>query len=105
MEAEGLAAGQRGKCPTCGGGFQVPAPVAAWVERPQTIELTAKRWKMLQLIGVGVVLGAACLMYLVAIAVGDATLGRVLWATLAVAAVAGVGLYLYAAICAWWHHG
>ena len=86
-------------CPRCRQPFKVPVIPTA---RPpvQTIEQTAKRWKLLQLIGgAGIVLGV-----LVAL-LGIVTEVRPLFVLALVIVTPASGIYLYGRMAAWWYHG
>ena len=95
-------------CPSCRQPFKVP--VIPTAQPPvQMIEQSAKRWKLLQLIGgVGIVVG----LFLASVgflrgAYADFNLGvSVGWYVIAgVIVVPSIVVYYYGRIAAWWYHG
>jgi len=84
--------------------------------RPQLVELTDKKWKLLQAKGM-IITGLSfscligwCIIHGTAatheeLVSGPSTLAvAFLWVDLLVLAV-GVGFYIYGRLGAWWHHG
>lgn len=88
-------------CPECGKSIsdQAPrCPHCGYQGTATTIEETAKKWKALQLVGgLGLIPSVVFTMWAVQdvastnIGIGAMTLC--------------LGLYLYASLMAWWHHG
>jgi zinc-ribbon domain len=82
-------------CPDCGKKISDKAPSCpscGYAEQAQTIEQTAKTWKAVQALGV--------LMIAAGIPIG-AIYSYWGWPT----AIAGVNIWLFGRICAWWENG
>lgn len=67
---------------------------------PQQVELTAKKWKKLQLIGFGIGLIGLPLLFM-SLVYQSLLLTGIAGAIL----LTGIGVIAYARIMAWWHHG
>ncbi len=65
-----------------------------------TVQLTAKRWKLVQIFGAGIILVGASVAV-----IGMATRQRPLWIIGAVIVASGLGVYGAGSTAAWWHHG
>lgn len=71
-------------------------------KKPQLIELTAKKYKRLQLIGNLILAAGAISIIGIGVITGQSTAG--LWFGLPICAV-GVIVHLWGSTLAWWHHG
>ncbi|MBN2131270.1 MAG: hypothetical protein JW741_17350 [Sedimentisphaerales bacterium] len=106
-------------CPDCRLPFTLPAmrpkpPVrvkpAVASRGPVQIELTAKKWKLVQLVG-GLCLFVAGLLAILSLSLlassrveGDDLSGRVLLGLAAVVGVVGAVIHYYGRFGAWWYH-
>ena len=107
------SAGKRGTCKQCGSQIQVPQVVLQAVlpvahsppRRVQTIQATAKKWKLLQLLG--------ALGMIASVSYGAAKVSTGANAVVAGEAIAigilgfitSLAIYLFGRIAAWWFHG
>ena len=96
------------KCPDCGREISTLAlacpgcgrPMEPEQQAPQAIERTSKKWKRLQAVGAAILI-AGCIIGGVGL-VGEYY--NVGW-TGVVLLIIGVGILIYGAVAAWWHHG
>ena len=88
VECGGRISDKATSCPKCG------APISASLERPVTTQATAKKFKLYKLIAVVlVIIGAVSALIPETTHAGAGIL------------LAGVALYIYARVRAWWHSG
>lgn len=127
LKAPAAAAGRMATCKHCQGRFQVPAPTAALVpavtegtfEKPPNkgklhvvTEKTSKRYKLMQLVGVAIIL-VSFLAMLVAYSatVSDATdasrsnRGSMAAGLSVIGLLVGFCVTVVGRVLAWWHHG
>ncbi|OGC00106.1 hypothetical protein A2V82_16330 [candidate division KSB1 bacterium RBG_16_48_16] len=86
------------KCPECGKDVSDKAPTCpncAYPLHAQVIEATGKKWKMMQVVGILLMLGGCSTMF-------DKNMNHGLSA-----GAFGIGFWLFigARVGAWWHHG
>lgn len=96
-------------CPDCGGIVSAQATACPHCgrprnERPQLIEQTAKKWKVIQVIGVVVALCGIVFAMLGARGQNGPEATPRFWIGLVIACI-GAGVAIAGAIGAWWHHG
>jgi hypothetical protein len=96
------------QCPKCGCPFDGPPTI----EKPQIIEQTAKKWKLLQLVGLLLtVVGGLFFVLTLFLLPPPAELGSGVRPIVIMAAfafiifLAGLTIYTIGRTAAWWHHG
>ena len=81
--------------------------VAVQTPAVQTIQLTAKKWKLLKLVsGLGIIFGILILIVALSMSQPDdnhASAGASLFGFIVL--LGSIGLYIFARFMAWWHHG
>lgn len=75
--------------------------------RPQQIELTAKRWKAMEVLGAVIFIPCLFLTIICLLQYRESESTRVLIVAIGAGFVTGCGvvLYVWARVGAWWHHG